>query len=177
MGNCLPTIFGGESRTSRSHSATALSRTRRQGDGTQMSFSNPIMETMSEHSSAYVNQLYAANIARQSSANTEGKELEEARKNRVKRLLEQIPADIFRSDMKATECAICMVDFEVGEYVRYLPCMHFFHQECVDDWLLTRSFTCPTCMEPVDSTILSSLTAHTQQSLHDLACSPATQSK
>uniref|UniRef100_A0A1I7WV58 FHA domain-containing protein n=1 Tax=Heterorhabditis bacteriophora TaxID=37862 RepID=A0A1I7WV58_HETBA len=40
---------------------------------------------------------------------------------------------------------------------------------------MCRSFTCPSCLEPVDSTILSSLTAHTQQSLQDLACSPATQ--
>ncbi|KAK6736088.1 hypothetical protein RB195_019020 [Necator americanus] len=134
-----------------------------------MSFSNPVMHL--PRSSPYVNQLYAANVARQRAE--ESKNREDAQRQRVKGLLEQIPADEFRSDMKGSECAICMVDFEPGERVRFLPCMHSFHQTCVDDWLM-RSFTCPSCLEPVDSTILSSLTAHTQQSLQDLACSPAT---
>ncbi|CAD6195801.1 unnamed protein product [Caenorhabditis auriculariae] len=39
-----------------------------------------------------------------------------------------------------------------------------------------RSFTCPSCLGPVDSTILSTLTAHTQQSLHDLVSSSSGQS-
>lgn len=65
-----------------------------------------------------------------------------------------------------------MVDFEEGDSIRYLPCMHCFHKQCVDDWLM-RSFTCPSCMEPVDSAILSSLTAHTVRTLDNLACSPA----
>uniref|UniRef100_A0A158P9Y7 RING-type domain-containing protein n=1 Tax=Angiostrongylus cantonensis TaxID=6313 RepID=A0A158P9Y7_ANGCA len=126
--------------------------------------------------SPYVNQLYVANVARQRAAADENKLREDAQRQRVKRLLEQIPADEFHSDMRSSECAICMVDFECGEKVRFLPCMHSFHQTCVDDWLM-RSFTCPSCLEPVDSTILSSLTAHTQQSFRDLACSPATHGK
>ncbi|RCN32895.1 zinc finger, C3HC4 type [Ancylostoma caninum] len=136
-----------------------------------MSFTNPVMHL--PHSSPYVNQLYAANVARQRAAAEENKTREDAQRQRVKGLLDQIPADEFRSDMKGSECAICMIDFEPGERVRFLPCMHSFHQTCVDDWLM-RSFTCPSCLEPVDSTILSSLTAHTQQSLQELACSPAT---
>ncbi|VDM55845.1 unnamed protein product [Angiostrongylus costaricensis] len=126
--------------------------------------------------SPYVNQLYVANVARQRAAADENKLREDAQRQRVKRLLEQIPADEFHSDMRSSECAICMVDFECGEKVRFLPCMHSFHQTCVDDWLM-RSFTCPSCLEPVDSTILSSLTAHTQQSFRDLACSPAIHGK
>ncbi|PIO58591.1 zinc finger, C3HC4 type [Teladorsagia circumcincta] len=87
--------------------------------------------------SPYVNQLYVANVARQRAAADEGKLREDAQRQRIRRLLEQIPADEFRADMKGSECAICMVDFEPGEKVRFLPCMHSFHQTCVDDWLMS----------------------------------------
>ncbi|KAJ1373010.1 hypothetical protein KIN20_035329 [Parelaphostrongylus tenuis] len=169
MGNCLPVLFRmSRNLTGRDNPGrtTSLDST---NDAT--SFSNPVMHL--PHSSAYVNQLYVANVARQRAAADESKIREDAQRQRIRRLLEQIPADEFNADMRSSECAICMVDFECGEKVRFLPCMHSFHEACVDDWLM-RSFTCPSCLEPVDSTILSSLTAHTQQSLRDLACSPAT---
>ena len=46
-----------------------------------------------------------------------------------------------------------MVDINLGDPVRYLPCLHFYHRQCIDDWLM-RSFTCPSCMEPVDAALL-----------------------
>lgn len=52
-------------------------------------------------------------------------------------------------------CAICMIEFEVGDQMRFLPCLHAYHKDCIDDWLM-RSFTCPSCMEPVDAALLSS---------------------
>jgi len=69
----------------------------------------------------------------------------------------------FLSQLSATDstrkffvrrCCICMLDFEQDEPIRYLPCMHYYHVDCIDDWLM-RSFTCPTCMEPVDAALLS----------------------
>lgn len=52
-------------------------------------------------------------------------------------------------------CVICMLDFVYGDPIRFLPCMHIYHMDCIDDWLM-RSFTCPSCMEPVDAALLSS---------------------
>lgn len=52
-------------------------------------------------------------------------------------------------------CVICMGEFIVGDSLRYLPCVHTYHKDCIDDWLM-RSFTCPSCMEPVDSALLMS---------------------
>ena len=46
-----------------------------------------------------------------------------------------------------------MIEFNIGDTVRYLPCMHTYHMDCIDDWLM-RSFTCPSCMEPVDAALL-----------------------
>ncbi|PNF42008.1 RING finger protein 11 [Cryptotermes secundus] len=45
--------------------------------------------------------------------------------------------------------------YEGCDAIRYLPCMHTYHVECIDDWLM-RSFTCPSCMEPVDAALLTS---------------------
>ncbi|RUS79260.1 hypothetical protein EGW08_012990 [Elysia chlorotica] len=58
------------------------------------------------------------------------------------------------TNKKAKECVICMNEFELAEPLRYLPCMHTYHKECIDDWLM-RSFTCPSCMEPVDAALLT----------------------
>uniref|UniRef100_A0A1I7TA90 RING-type domain-containing protein n=1 Tax=Caenorhabditis tropicalis TaxID=1561998 RepID=A0A1I7TA90_9PELO len=161
MGNCLPTLFG----FVRQQDETPLRRNR-SSEGA-MSFTNP---NMLQQGSSYVNQLYQHNVIRQRQAEERGKEIDEAKKNRIRGLLDQIPADVFRGDMASNECAICMIDFEPGERIRFLPCMHSFHQECVDEWLM-KSFTCPSCLEPVDSTILSSLTAHNMQSLQQITSS------
>ncbi|XP_064845675.1 RING finger protein 11-like isoform X1 [Oncorhynchus masou masou] len=59
------------------------------------------------------------------------------------------------SEKKIRECVICMTDFVYGDPIRFLPCMHIYHMDCIDDWLM-RSFTCPSCMEPVDAALLSS---------------------
>lgn len=48
-----------------------------------------------------------------------------------------------------------MLDFNEGDRIRFLPCMHTYHVACIDDWLM-RSFTCPSCLEPVDSALLTS---------------------
>ena len=86
------------------------------------------------------------------------------------------------SCLSTSRCVICMIEFNVGDSVRYLPCMHTYHVEviqyfediiaddddgdghmdiindfdflqCIDDWQM-RSFTCPSCMEPVDAALL-----------------------
>lgn len=69
-------------------------------------------------------------------------------------LITHLPCGIFDGSKKSGECVICMIDFTVGDRVRYLPCMHTYHTECIDDWLM-RSFTCPSCLEPVDAALLN----------------------
>ena len=60
--------------------------------------------------------------------------------------LDQMPSTVLDQYDKIQECVICMVDIEIGEAIRYLPCAHLFHKNCVDTWLM-RSLSCPTCME------------------------------
>ena len=71
-------------------------------------------------------------------------------------LIEQLPTGVYRGSMeKRRECVICLVEFRSGDPLRYLPCMHFYHAACVDEWLV-RSLTCPSCMEPADANLLVS---------------------
>lgn len=68
-------------------------------------------------------------------------------------LIQHLPTGTFDGCKKNRECVICMIEFNVGDAIRYLPCMHTYHTQCIDDWLM-RSFTCPSCMEPVDAALL-----------------------
>ncbi|VDK63824.1 unnamed protein product [Anisakis simplex] len=147
MGNCLPVLF-----PSMRHS----------DDQSQLD------DITAQHSSNVQPRQPAAE------ANNE-RGIAQTGKARLSGMLEQIPADKYASGTKGdAECAICMIEFVDGDAIRYLPCMHCYHVDCVDDWLM-RSFKCPSCLEPVDSAILSSFTAHTTTDLHSLSCSPATQ--
>ncbi|XP_057300103.1 RING finger protein 11-like [Hydractinia symbiolongicarpus] len=69
-------------------------------------------------------------------------------------LIQHLPSGTYDGTKKKRECVICMGDFCVGDPIRFLPCMHIYHKECIDDWLL-RSFTCPSCMESVDAALIS----------------------
>ncbi|XP_068176622.1 E3 ubiquitin-protein ligase Arkadia isoform X1 [Antennarius striatus] len=48
------------------------------------------------------------------------------------------------------KCTICLSMLEEGEDVRRLPCMHLFHQLCVDQWLLTNK-KCPICRVDIEA--------------------------
>lgn len=69
-------------------------------------------------------------------------------------LIQQLPSGTYDENKKHKECVICMIDFEVKDQIKCLPCMHTFHQSCIDSWLV-RSLICPSCMEPVDAGLLS----------------------
>ncbi|TDH66724.1 hypothetical protein CCR75_005975 [Bremia lactucae] len=43
-----------------------------------------------------------------------------------------------------TVCAVCRDEFKAEEEVRALPCLHFYHRECIDQWLMYHR-QCPIC--------------------------------
>jgi hypothetical protein len=45
-------------------------------------------------------------------------------------------------------CCICLVEYDVGDSLRVLPCGHDFHEACVDEWL-SRNASCPTCRKAI----------------------------
>eukprot|EP00747_Dinoflagellata_sp_TGD_P163917 gnl/TRDRNA2_/TRDRNA2_183136_c0_seq1.p1 gnl/TRDRNA2_/TRDRNA2_183136_c0~~gnl/TRDRNA2_/TRDRNA2_183136_c0_seq1.p1 ORF type:complete len:327 (+),score=28.56 gnl/TRDRNA2_/TRDRNA2_183136_c0_seq1:86-1066(+) len=47
-------------------------------------------------------------------------------------------------------CAVCLSQFSEGDSLRRLPCQHYFHRKCIDQWL-RRSKRCPLCMGCIDA--------------------------
>ncbi|CAD8138434.1 unnamed protein product [Paramecium pentaurelia] len=47
------------------------------------------------------------------------------------------------------KCMICLMDYTDEEIVRTLPCLHYFHCECIDFWL-AKSRKCPICKTGCD---------------------------
>jgi len=45
---------------------------------------------------------------------------------------------------ESEKCSICLSPFEVDDFVRRLPCLHFYHRDCVDQWLVINQ-NCPIC--------------------------------
>lgn len=47
-------------------------------------------------------------------------------------------------------CCICMLQFEIGENIKLLPCnkKHIFHNACIDKWLCHNK-ACPTCRKEI----------------------------
>lgn len=48
------------------------------------------------------------------------------------------------------KCLVCMCEYEKGESVRELPCMHVYHKACIDEYLAVHSDKCPLCKVSVD---------------------------
>jgi hypothetical protein len=57
--------------------------------------------------------------------------------------LDMLPTWKFISK-NAETCIICSSNFRKGEIVRCLPCLHWYHKDCVDRWLAT-NMSCPVC--------------------------------
>lgn len=68
----------------------------------------------------------------------------------------QFSADLF--DEPGASCAVCLSEYEARDMLRKLPCGHFFHQKCAEQWLW-RSRKCPLCMSPIDKRPLKSVGA------------------
>lgn len=96
------------------------------------------------------------NVSRPASQLTEEEQVKIAQRMG---LIQHLPIGTYDGCKKNRECVICMIEFAIGDPVRYLPCMHTYHTDCIDDWLM-RSFTCPSCMEPVDAALLVTYETH-----------------
>jgi len=42
------------------------------------------------------------------------------------------------------DCSVCKDDFVLKTALIKLPCNHYFHEDCLNPWLLQRN-SCPTC--------------------------------
>ncbi|XP_051550129.1 RING finger protein 215 isoform X2 [Myxocyprinus asiaticus] len=50
--------------------------------------------------------------------------------------------------VETDNCAVCLEQYNNNQCLRVLPCLHEFHRDCVDPWLLLQQ-TCPLCKRSV----------------------------
>ncbi|KAF9906776.1 hypothetical protein EC991_000287 [Linnemannia zychae] len=53
------------------------------------------------------------------------------------------------ADAQDAVCAICLCDYEDDEELRKMRCTHYFHKECVDEWLRLHR-NCPLCKRDIE---------------------------
>ena len=44
----------------------------------------------------------------------------------------------------SNKCSICLCEFEIGEEKSTLPCLHYFHFNCIEKWIKRKKY-CPIC--------------------------------
>ncbi|KAH8308160.1 hypothetical protein KR059_007229, partial [Drosophila kikkawai] len=76
------------------------------------------------------------------------------------------------SDEDAEKCAICLTLFEIENDVRRLPCMHLFHTDCVDQWLVTNKH-CPICRVDIETHMANDALAPSSSGVTDAAANTA----
>lgn len=53
-------------------------------------------------------------------------------------------------EVEVPSCMICLEEYKAGDIVKTLPCLHYFHSNCIDKWL-RRNEKCPECRIPISS--------------------------
>ena len=48
-------------------------------------------------------------------------------------------------DDEDKKCSICLVEFENDDMLIKLPCNHYFHKGCIEEWLKEYDYKCPVC--------------------------------
>lgn len=51
---------------------------------------------------------------------------------------------VWSADRLDDACAICLEDMRDKQWLAKLPCGHYFHSSCIENWLST-ACTCPLC--------------------------------
>ena len=54
-----------------------------------------------------------------------------------------------KGEKEEDKCAVCLEDFEDGDKCMRLPCLHYFHADCIREWLRVKK-SCPSCQKPID---------------------------
>ena len=65
----------------------------------------------------------------------------------------QLPSVVLKErnaeDNEEEQCAVCRLEFEAEDDVKQLPCGHYYHPECVGQWLQQKK-VCPQCNREIE---------------------------
>ena len=74
-------------------------------------------------------------------------------KSKLPKFAEHLPKSIYHvyqynNKNMEKQCAICLCNFVIGQEIVTLPCFHFFHCNCISNWLIKKRI-CPICTSPI----------------------------
>ena len=78
------------------------------------------------------------------------------KKDDYKEILRYIPTSTVKELKKSSsnnKCVICLSEFQVGEQESTLPCLHIFHSNCIEKWIVENK-TCPICKYDISLILL-----------------------
>ncbi len=55
-----------------------------------------------------------------------------------------------RDPLQQTTCSICLEEFNQGDMIRKLHCLHIYHDTCIRSWLEQKK-TCALCVAPIQT--------------------------
>lgn len=93
-------------------------------------------------------------ISNPPSSSSSGEVLQNGNKGLDEAAINSLPIFLHQNTTTTTtedhhQCCICLCSFEENEMVKVIPiCMHFYHSQCVDEWLQSRAI-CPLCRAPL----------------------------
>ncbi|CAK0836419.1 unnamed protein product [Prorocentrum cordatum] len=74
---------------------------------------------------------------------------QQEKERRTMEALGALPTCTWKEEVQGNEdhaeCCLCLEAYEPDQPIRTLPCKHFFHQNCIDNWFAARKFTLRTC--------------------------------
>ena len=64
----------------------------------------------------------------------------------IDEIMNLLPSSVLNEKKEGdnNNCIICLADFEIGDNVTSLPCLHVFHTDCIKNWLESKNH-CPIC--------------------------------
>ena len=64
----------------------------------------------------------------------------------IDEIMNLLPSSVLneKKEGENNNCIICLADFEIGDNITSLPCLHLFHIDCIKHWLESKNH-CPIC--------------------------------
>jgi hypothetical protein len=56
-------------------------------------------------------------------------------------------------DLEPPECSICQEEYQEDEEIKKTPCGHYFHENCLGQWLERYARSCPLCRKDLEEAL------------------------